>query len=576
MVPLHSMGQQDDKPQQVRIEPQQLRTVKVDAERLPDLNVPRVYNAVFFANGELTVTGGHTTGFIPTPTAEYLSDGKWHLMEMAYRHDNGITVPLQDGRVLLAGGLKDNLGIGQSFEVEMYNPENHSFTGFGCLSKKRALASGVEIDSGRVVIAGNWYADDGIEVFDGTKKFTHVKDVSSSRRWPFMFRTSDGDVMVFGNYDAHGQKLDTIVVDRLKGESFIVPLFKEWYPMTYFHSSCCQDCFIGDESKNRYAYLIPAKDFADNGWHDVVDGRTPGQMSIILVEDTVFSLLPTEVPIPMTSHTGKNIFYEYSFLVDRKAQRAYLLGADADSRLYVIAIDYAKRPAPLTLYYTDPLPDCGFGSPVLTEDGDMIIAGGMASNGIMHDNYKPVATVFLIHIGNNTAASVHNTTSWIWLLLAVLALAAIIVVIVLIRKKHRQSTLANNPSLLANNNSQPATHSSPLTKEELQTDEEMTSSIRRLMEDEQMFLDPDLKLADVAEALGTNPRIISVCIRNSGYSSFNQFVNNYRVAYAQQLLREQPDRKMYEVYTAAGFSSESSFFRVFKAVTGKTPSEWNG
>ena len=64
--------------------------VKIEPQRLPDLNIPRFGQAVFYANGELTVAGGHTSGFIPTPTAEYLKGGEWHLMQMTYNHDDGI------------------------------------------------------------------------------------------------------------------------------------------------------------------------------------------------------------------------------------------------------------------------------------------------------------------------------------------------------------------------------------------------------------------------------------------------------------------------------------------------------
>jgi len=56
--------------------------------------------------------------------------------------------------------------------------------------------------------------------------------------------------------------------------------------------------------------------------------------------------------------------------------------------------------------------------------------------------------------------------------------------------------------------------------------------------------------------------------------SFSQFVNTYRVHYAQELLRRQPDMKMTFVAIDSGFSTETSFFRNFKTVTGMTPREW--
>ena len=45
--------------------------VKMAVERLPDLNIPRAGHSVFCTGGEVTVVGGHTSGFVLTPTAEY-------------------------------------------------------------------------------------------------------------------------------------------------------------------------------------------------------------------------------------------------------------------------------------------------------------------------------------------------------------------------------------------------------------------------------------------------------------------------------------------------------------------------
>ena len=80
--------------------------VRIQPERLPNLNIPRYSHATFLVNGELTVAGGHTSGFIPTPTAEYLKDGEWHVLQMVYIHDDGVCVPMSNGKVLLAASKK--------------------------------------------------------------------------------------------------------------------------------------------------------------------------------------------------------------------------------------------------------------------------------------------------------------------------------------------------------------------------------------------------------------------------------------------------------------------------------------
>ena len=87
--------------------------VKIEPQRLPDLNIPRFGQAVFYANGELTVAGGHTSGFIPTPTAEYLKGGEWHLMQMTYNHDDGICVPTGQRELALLGEGIDDRDLSQ-------------------------------------------------------------------------------------------------------------------------------------------------------------------------------------------------------------------------------------------------------------------------------------------------------------------------------------------------------------------------------------------------------------------------------------------------------------------------------
>lgn len=155
--------------------------VKLQPQQLPDLNIPRMGHSVFVINGEPTVVGGHTTSFVPTATAEYFRDGQWHLMQTAYPHDEGFSVTLPSGKVLIGGGHAEPLGIGQIYSVEIYDPTTHSFKGFGCLDQKRCFASATEIDSGRVVVTGNWYNLDDIELFDGQKHFTSVKQTTQSR-----------------------------------------------------------------------------------------------------------------------------------------------------------------------------------------------------------------------------------------------------------------------------------------------------------------------------------------------------------------------------------------------------------
>lgn len=98
--------------------------------------------------------------------------------------------------------------------------------------------------------------------------------------------------------------------------------------------------------------------------------------------------------------------------------------------------------------------------------------------------------------------------------------------------------------------------------------------ISELVESQKLYLNSELKLNDIATMLGTNRNAISNCINTQRGCSFSQFINEYRIAYAQELIRRQSDIKTSELWMSSGFSNETTFFRTFKAVTGMTPSEW--
>ena len=536
--------------------------IKIQAERLPDLNIPRNAHAAFCVNGEVTVVGGHTKSFIPTATAEYYKDGEWHLIDTEYPHDNGLCVVLKSGKVLLAGGHAEPMGVGQTYPVEEYDPATHTFRGFSCLSTKRTLAVGAELDSGKVVVTGNWYAEDGIEMFDGDRDFSFVKDVSVGRASPYLLRISDDDVLILGNGGSKGEILQSDVVDRLKGEPLHVSLFQQWKPMFCEAPFCSNTGFIGDEATNDYSWLVPVQDWTVG---DSTDWLINRPLAFLLVRDTTFSLLPTTCPAPVKSPFGP-IHYYSPVIADRQAHRGYVHGCDKDNRHYVLCVEYDKTPAPLTLYYTDPLPEAGFPEIVLTDDGNLMIVGGITYNkglggSMQNDNFSPLATVFLLPVGNRAVAETDSKASgqWLWVILAIAVLVIAIAVFLLYRRQSPQTHNTSEPVAIT---------------DVPDPNKELMQRICNLMKQQQPYLNSDLKLVDVATMLATNRNVISSCINTQRGCSFSQFVNEYRVAYAQELMRSQPDVKISEVWMQSGFSTETSFFRAFKAATGKTPSEW--
>lgn len=524
---------------------------KLIVERLPDLNVARSGHCVFCAGGELTVVGGHTSGFVLTPTAEYYTEGSWHLAPTVYPHDDGMAVVLGDGRgVLIAGGHEKNLGIGQRFEAELYYPKTHTFKGFSCLDRKRAFAQGAELPSGEVVIVGNHHGDDAFEMFDGQRAFRFVKEASVWRSSPYVLPVGGEEAIVFGTVwrDGRFQPCDTVL--RLQGEPFCAPLLKEWMPLSYDQNNHCEESFIGDKAKGDFSYLVAARNRA-------------GEIAFLYIHDTVFSLLPTTCTVPTASKWG-HIKYDRCAIADRTAQRAYLVGNDSTGRVYVVAVEYGKRPSPITLYYSDPLPDFGNVTPVLTPAGNLVVTGG-----IIDDNFSPLASVWLLKTGDDELLSsfplrsspsspLEGDRGVLWALLGMGLSVGIVLTAWHIQKRRRSPQAPPLP---------------PSRGDETSTDELM-DRIAGLMEKEQMHLNPELKIGDVAEILGVHRNVVSACISARHGCTFSQFVNDYRLQHAKKLLLEASELKISAIGLESGFATERSFFRAFKSATGMTPREW--
>jgi AraC-like DNA-binding protein len=101
--------------------------------------------------------------------------------------------------------------------------------------------------------------------------------------------------------------------------------------------------------------------------------------------------------------------------------------------------------------------------------------------------------------------------------------------------------------------------------------------VKMIVEQEKHFKNSELNISQLAAQLKTNHIYISKAIKaGSGNSNFNNYINKCRVEYVKKLIHEKDLSKvtlMY-LYTAAGFSNQPNFNRVFKKMEGITPSEY--
>jgi len=97
-----------------------------------------------------------------------------------------------------------------------------------------------------------------------------------------------------------------------------------------------------------------------------------------------------------------------------------------------------------------------------------------------------------------------------------------------------------------------------------------------LFEAEKVFLNPDLKLADVANQLDTPPHVLTSLINRELGKTFFELLNEYRV---KEFIERSgnPDFAHLSIMGVAqevGYKSKSSFNTAFKKQTGQTPSEY--
>jgi len=507
-------------------------------ERLSDLNVPRSGHFLACVGGELTVIGGHTTGFIPTATAEYFQGGSWHLLDTYFPHDFGFGVVLPSEQVLAGGGCAEPFGIGQTWGVELYDPSTHSFSPLPILDVKRgANTSAARLSDGRIIVSGNWYAEDRISAYSPESGGETRRAPALERSLPLILQTAPDNALILSSSGSRGEHLDP-VADRLKGEPLEVPLLREWE--AWFRADVCRisDYFIGDETVGGYAWIFPAIRKAD------------GQLGLIKVVGEEFSVLETERPLPMASADGEALTPGAILLADREKRCAWIIRADVGTgEIDLARVDYGEAlsggKAPVSLYRAE-VPDGrtvhSIGA-VPMPGGRIAFVGGLVDS----DNYHPDGIAFILH----TEPVERAALPWPWIILAGLLLAATVLFLIL---RHRKDRL---PSVEPED---------PFA--------DLMERITRQMEEGRIFLNKGLSKDDLARAVHSNSRYISDCINRKAGCSYIDYVNDYRIRYAQQLLYENPDMRLSEISDESGFSSEVTFYRNFKARTGQTPSEW--
>ena len=104
--------------------------------------------------------------------------------------------------------------------------------------------------------------------------------------------------------------------------------------------------------------------------------------------------------------------------------------------------------------------------------------------------------------------------------------------------------------------------------------EELLIKLKAVMDNEKLFKDADLTLSDLAKKLNILAHRLSQLLNDNLNKNFALFVNEYRIDEAKRLLKSSEHLSLESIGYECGFNSKSTFYSIFKKLTGTTPAQY--
>ena len=103
------------------------------------------------------------------------------------------------------------------------------------------------------------------------------------------------------------------------------------------------------------------------------------------------------------------------------------------------------------------------------------------------------------------------------------------------------------------------------------TIETLNEKLKKIIIDEKLYRNSNLKMPDLASRLKVSPHILSQYLNEVLQKNFSQFINEYRVKEAEQLLKSSNNYTVETIAYDSGFNSVSAFYTAFKTINKMTP-----
>lgn len=98
--------------------------------------------------------------------------------------------------------------------------------------------------------------------------------------------------------------------------------------------------------------------------------------------------------------------------------------------------------------------------------------------------------------------------------------------------------------------------------------------LNRLMENEKVYLNNVIRLSDLSEMMTINKHHLSQIINQHYGLSFYDFINQFRVNEAKDIIIKHPEYTLHQVAFDSGFNNKTSFVNAFKKFEKVPPSKF--
>ena len=108
----------------------------------------------------------------------------------------------------------------------------------------------------------------------------------------------------------------------------------------------------------------------------------------------------------------------------------------------------------------------------------------------------------------------------------------------------------------------------------LAMDNPLIGKLLKVMNEEEIWRNPDLTMTELVVRLGTNRSYLSNAIKASGYANFADMVNRRRIEALCEMTKKETLVNLQEAFFQVGFRSRETASRCFKKYTGQSPTDY--